>query len=108
MKLIPVTFFATIYPKNKMEPPYQATICGYAAAEDIGLGKPPAGPPGTPGHPLPDPPVIPPVDPPPPDQPLDQLVTLVAKEPPAAGGWGWFPEYGWVYYPGPTGAQPKK
>ena len=30
------------------------------------------------------------------------------KPPPADGGWGFFPGYGWVYYPGPGGAGPKK
>jgi hypothetical protein len=30
------------------------------------------------------------------------------KPPPADGGWGWFPGYGWVFYPGPGAPGPKK
>lgn len=104
--LMPITIFGTVYPKNKKDPPFQATICGYFAVEDSGIGKPPSQP-GKPGHPLPPVEELPPIEEPPPEHPLEQLVTLVAKEPPAEGGWGWFPEYGWVYSPGEGSAQPK-
>lgn len=78
----------------------------------------PGNPPGIwgPTDPRPTPPIhIPPVppDPPTPSEP---------KPPPADGGWGWSPEYGWGYFPNPSsggkptplppvggsGAQPKK
>lgn len=51
-----------------------------------------------------DPPERPSPQPPsPPD-----MIPSEPKPPPADGGWGWYPEYGWVYYPGPGGAGPKK
>lgn len=125
MSVVPVTINAVVYPKNKKDAPFPATIVGYAWITGL---KPDQSPPGAqphpehpiviipgdpptiwgPGDPRPQPPIeLPPVEEPPPDHPLEQLVTLVAKEPPADGGWGWFPEYGWVYSPGEGGATPK-
>jgi len=51
------------------------------------------------------PPARPTPKPPPPEIPT---IPSEPKPPPANGGWGWFPGYGWVYYPGPGGAGPKK
>jgi len=55
----------------------------------------------TPGEPVDRPePQPPPTDPP--------TTPSEPKPPPANGGWGWYPPYGWVYYPGPGGAGPKR
>lgn len=103
MAHVPVTINGIAYPKNKKDPPMPVTIVGYAWITGL---KPDQGPisDAHPEHPI----VLPPVDNPPPETPLDKLVTMVAKEPPPDGGWGWFPEYGWVYSPGKGGAQPKR
>jgi hypothetical protein len=97
MAAVPVTLSVVIYPRNKTDAPYPATLVGYAWVTGLEVG----------GGPIVSPPVEPPIDPPPPETPLDELLTAVAKEPPASGGWGWFPEYGWMYKPGPGGAAPK-
>lgn len=60
----------------------------------------PVGPgyPAFPAHPI----VIPPVTPPPDMTPPGE------KPPPAGGGWGFWPPYGWVWFPGPVNPGPKK
>ena len=66
--------------------------------------RPGAGFPDKPGYPtIPDQPIEPPIDVPP-DAPPESIV----KPPPADGGWGWSPAYGWGYFPGSGGAGPKK
>lgn len=104
MSVVPVTINGVAYPKNKKDPPYPVTIVGYAWISGLHPDQSPPGAQPHPEHPI----VLPPVDPPPPDRPLEELVTMVAKEPPPNGGWGWFPEYGWVYSPGGEGARPKR
>ena len=121
MAVVPITINGVMYPKEKSAgaKPTPCTIVGYAWITGL---KPDQSPPGSqphPEHPIvivppenpgdppqiwgpndprPTPPiVIPPTDQPPPDHPLEEMFTMVAKEPPADGGWGWFPEYGWVY-----------
>jgi hypothetical protein len=44
----------------------------------------------------------------PPDPPEIPTIPSEPKPPPAGGGWGWFPGYGWVYYPGPGAPGPKR
>jgi len=119
MGVVPVTINGVAYPKNKKDPPFPVTIVGYAWITGL---HPDANPPtdqpypdhGLPGpqphpeHPIVIPPELPPIEEPPPETPLDQLLTLVAKPPPAEGGWGWFPEYGWVYSPAAGTAGPKR
>jgi len=133
MAVVPVTINGVAFPKNKKDPPFPVTIVGYAWITGLHPDQSPPGsqphpehpivivPPENPGDPpqiwgpndpRPTPPIhLPPEGeiPPLPDEgPLDKLLTLVAKEPPAEGGWGWFPEYGWVYSPGEGQAGPKR
>jgi|SRR6516162_8966473 len=104
MAAVPITIHGVIYPSGKSggraasDQPFKATFVGLAWNPNLGVGGGPIYPPVDP------PPVDPPIDPPPPD-PAPGLTT-VAKPPPAGGGWGFFPEYGWLYYP--AGAQPKR
>jgi len=42
----------------------------------------------------------------PPEPPVETTPPGI-KPPPANGGWGYFPGYGWVYYPGPSAPGPK-
>lgn len=130
MAVVPITINGVAYPKNKKDPPYPVTIVGYAWITGLHPDQSPPADQPHPEHPIviipptdpEDPPIIwgpndprpthpivlPPTDEAPPDTPLDQLFTMVAKEPPASGGWGWFPEYGWVYSTGEGGASPKR
>lgn len=128
MSVVPVTINGVAYPKNKKDPPFPVTIVGYAWITGLSVGGGPAGPQPHPEHPIvlppenpgdppiiwgggnepmPTPPIVIPPDRPPPDHPLEELFTMVAKEPPPEGGWGWFPEYGWVYSPAAGAAGPK-
>lgn len=121
MSVVPITINGVAYPKNKKDPPYPVTIVGYAWITGLKPDNSPPVvvlPPEQPGEPpiiwgpndpRPTPPiVIPPTDEAPPDHPLEEMLTLVAKEPPKEGGWGWFPEYGWVYSRGEGQAGPKR
>jgi len=95
------------------------TIVGMASITGLGVGGGPAVPPGQPTHPIvippgpddphpahpiviPEPPTEPPIDVPP-GPPVDDMV----KPPPAGGGWGFNPMYGWGYFPGAGGKGPK-
>lgn len=104
MAAVPVTIRGVFYPdqKDADSKPIRGTMVGFVWVSGL---KPDHGLPGDQPHPE-HPIVLPPVDQPPPETPLDKMVTMVAKEPPATGGWGWFPEYGWMYKP--SGATPKK
>ena len=116
MAMVPITINGVAYPKNKKDPPMPVTIVGYAWITGLGVGGGPIIPPKPPmpGDPHPEHPIVlppptePPVELPPPVQALEDMLTLVAKEPPAEGGWGWFPEYGWVYSPGEGEGEPKR
>jgi len=101
MAEIPVTINGVIYPKGKSadDKPVPCVIVGKAWVTGLEIGGGPVYPPDQP------PPVDPPIEEPPPD--LAPNVTMVAKPPPPEGGWGWFPEYGWLYYP-KDAAQPKQ
>jgi len=82
-----------------------------------GGGPPVGGPPGQPIHPIWGPPGFNPPGPgmppgiwggpilPPPTEPPNPPTE--GKPPPADGGWGWWPPYGWGYFPGSGGATPK-
>jgi hypothetical protein len=99
MSVVPITINGVAYPKEKSADmqPFPVTIVGYAWLTGLTVS----------GGPLP-PPTEPPIEEPPPETPVDQMLTLVAKPPPAEGGWGFFPEYGWVWYPAGSGPQPKR
>ena len=99
MAAVPVTLNGVMYPKGKTADDKPVPCVFVGTAWITGL-RPSIDPPV--------PPVEPPIDQPPPDRPLDDLLTSVAKEPPPQGGWAFFPEYGWLYSPGPSGPQPKK
>lgn len=111
MAVVPITINGVAYPKQKSADmkPIPVTIVGHAWITGLHVGGGPL-PDAHPEHPivLPDPPVEPPIDQPPPEHPLDEMLTLVAKEPPKEGGWGWFPEYGWVYSKGEGQSGPKR
>lgn len=112
MAVVPTTLACMIYPKNKTDEPYPATIVGYAWITGLSVGGGPAEPPGElppggpsdahPEHPI----VLPPTDPAPPDELPPNLG--VVKPPPPEGGWGYSPAYGWGYFPGKGGAGPKR
>jgi hypothetical protein len=53
-----------------------------------------------------DPPARPVPQPPPPEGEIPTTPGGI-KPPPADGGWGYFPGYGWVYYPGASAPSPK-
>ena len=122
MGAVPVTINGVMYPKGKSadDEPVPCTIVGYAWVSGLGVGGGPVIPPPASGahpeHPI----VLPPTDPvepthpivlpdppevSPPDPPTDPGMV---KPPPAEGGWGWSPQYGWGYFPGTGGAGPKK
>lgn len=112
MAAVPVTLCAMVYPKNKTNAPYPATIVGLAWVTGLSVGGGPM--PGGGGEgiwggsnePFPTPPIhIPPEKPVPPEVPSNPSEP---KPPPADGGWGWHPDYGWGYFPGPGEASPKK
>lgn len=122
MASVPVTICAMVYPKNKSDPPYPATLVGFAwvTGLSVGGGPMPGGGDqiwGGGNEPFPTPPIhIPPEKPTPPELPSDPGTP---KPPPPDGGWGWHPDYGWGYFPGGGGkpqppggaappAQPKK
>lgn len=126
MAAVPVTLAVVIYPKNKTDPPYPATIVGYAWVTGLEVGGGPVIPPGPPGSPggehpahpivLPGDPswgdphpshpiVLPPETPVPPDIPI---TPSEPKPPPPEGGWGWSPTYGWGWFPGTGHPGPKK
>lgn len=120
MPAVPVTITAVVYPKNKKDPPFPATIVGYAWITGL---KPDNDPPIPPGEGLPHPshPIVLPGDPswgdphpahpielPPVDVSPPEMIPSDPKPPPSDGGWGWSPTYGWGYFPGSGGAQPKK
>jgi hypothetical protein len=95
----------------------QVTIVGMANITGLTVGGGPilpTPPPGHPAHPIyiPGEPTHPIVIPPPPIDPPDESDTLpvsvVVKEPPPAGGWGWLAPYGWGYFPQGSGAGPKR
>jgi hypothetical protein len=111
MSVVPVTINGVAYPKNKKDPPFPVTIVGQAWISGLVVGGGPS--PGGPG----DPPLtiwgdigdyidagFPGLQPPPdiPTTPSEP------KPPPADGGWGWSPDYGWGYFPPPGSARPKK
>jgi hypothetical protein len=81
------------YPANPIYPP-------------PGIWPSPPGAPGYPSHPIYTPPGAPshPIAPPPTEPPTSPSDP---KPPPEDGGWGWWPPYGWVYYPGPSEPGPK-
>lgn len=99
MAAVPITINGVMYPKTKEAgaKPVPCTFVGYAWITGL-----------RPDHGLPEtPPTEPPVTEPPPESTLDQMFTMVLKEAPASGGWGFYPEQGgWLYRP--SGAGPKK
>lgn len=117
MGVVPITINGVAYPKNKKDKPMPVTIVGYAWIPGLQV---PGGGGEHPDHTLPGdlphpehpielpPPTEPPTELPPPEHPLEEMLTLVAKEPPKDGGWGWFPEYGWIYSPGEEAGRPKR
>lgn len=92
---VPVTINGVCYPKAKRADfkPFACTIVGQAWVTGLGVG----------GGPIIPEPGEPPIDVPPPD-----MIPSEPKPPPPNGGWGWSPEYGWGYFPGPGEASPKK
>lgn len=130
MAVVPITINCIVYPKDKSGDPYPATIVGNAWLSGLEAGQPlpPAGTeppvePGFPGHPmfpiwgppgmqLPGGPGYPPVagQPLPTPEPPPEIPTTPSdpKPPPANGGWGWSPTYGWGYFPPPGSARPKR
>jgi hypothetical protein len=122
MAAVPITINCVIYPKAKSgaPQPYPAVIVGYAWRSDVAVDiSPPADQPH-PAHPIVLPPA-PPIDgsephpehpivlPEPPTQPPEMPSDPgMVKPPPADGGWGWSPIYGWGYFPGSGGAGPKR
>jgi hypothetical protein len=118
MAAVPVTFSGVMFPKGKggNDKPVPCVFVGYAWATGLAPGGGPVYPttppsaehpivlPPTDAHPehpivLPEPPTeVPPI----PNPPTE------GKPPPADGGWGWSPEYGWGYFPGPGQAGPKR
>lgn len=121
MAAVPVTMTVIIYPKNKTDPPYPATIVGYAWITGLDVGGGPVIPPG-PDLPHPAHPIVLPGDPSwgdphpahpielPPESPSPPDITVPSdpKPPPPEGGWGWSPTYGWGFFPGPGMPSPKK
>jgi hypothetical protein len=113
MAYVPVTINGVAYPKAKdgSMKPFPVTIVGTAwlTGLSVGGGPTPGGPPPHVEHPIPPwaehPIELPPVDTAPPDIPM---VPSEPKPPPADGGWGWSPEYGWGYFPPPGSARPKR
>lgn len=76
----------------------------------LGYGLP-GQPPGFwgPNDPRPTPPIViprPPIEIPPMPEPPPPDGTVI-KEPPTAGGWGYFAGWGWAYFPMGSGPQPK-
>ena len=100
MAVVPVTFNGVMYPKGKAAGDKPVPCVFIGSAWITGL-RPDIDPPVPPVDPPTEPPTEPPVS-----TPIKDLLTVVLKEPPAGGGWGWFPEYGWLY--APSGAGPKK
>jgi hypothetical protein len=119
MAEVPVTINCIIYPKTKggTAQPYPAVIVGQAWVSGLGVGggpvvppEMPGVPPGVPTHPIVLPPPGTPTHPivipePPPEMPT---VPSEPKPPPPGGGWGWHPDYGWGYFPGPGQPGPKR
>lgn len=118
MAQVPVTLAVNIYPKNKTDAPYPATIVGYAWVTGLEIGggpviPPEIAPPDMPGiwppgsgidmptHPI----VLPPIDPSPPEIPDPPSMV---KPPPPNGGWAWSPVFGWIFVPGSGTAGPKR
>lgn len=127
MAAVPVTLAVMIYPKNKTDAPYPATIVGYAWVTGLQPGGGPVIPPSPdaphPSHPIvlpgdpewgqdlkPTHPIMLPGMPGWPSDPPPEIPTTPSepKPPPADGGWGWSPTYGWGYFPGPNQAGPKR
>ena len=123
MAAVPITLNGVMYPKMKEAgaKPIPCTFVGYAwisgLAPDHGLPGdqphpehpivlPPNAPPdviwGGGNVPMPTPPIElpPPTEPPSPPE--------VAKPIPPGGGWGWSPNFGWIYVPGTGSPGPKK
>jgi len=94
-----------IYPRNKTDAPYPATIVGEAWITGLQVGGGPAEPQPHPEHPI----VLPPVEQPPPVEETPGVgITITLKKAPPEGGWGVNLEEGWYYAPGPTQAGPKR
>lgn len=124
MAVVPVTINGVAYPKTKDagSKPFPVTIVGYAWVTGLAPdNKPPVPPdPGAPhpSHPIalpgdpwwgadlsPEHPIVlPPVD----EVPPEITKPETPKPPPADGGWGWSPTYGWGYFPPPDAARPKR
>jgi hypothetical protein len=102
MAAVPVTFNGILYPKGKgsgsMPQAIPSVFIGMASLTGLSVGGGPIFPPDW------GPPEQPPIDVPPPD--LDHPPHVV-KEPPPTGGWGYSPELGWAYFPGPMQPGPK-
>lgn len=116
MGAVPVSMMVTVYPKNKTDKPYPATIVGYAWITDLGVGGGPM-PPGQGEHPdntlpgdLPHPEhpiVLPPIEEPPPIDETPPPGPGAIKPFPEEGGWGYSDRTGWIYKPKDTEGRPK-
>jgi hypothetical protein len=117
MAAIPIVQNVMIYPKNKTDAPYPATIAGWAFTPGVGVGGGPILPPD---HVPPDevkPPLViwgGPFDPPHVDNTLPEPPTPPEKPPesptPPHEGWNWSVKAsGWyyLYVPGEGSAGPK-
>lgn len=106
MAAVPITIIGIV--TNSSGQSDQVTLVGLAHITGLGVGGGPIIPPTTtppdahPEHPI----VIPPPpDGVPPGTPDDDGMV---KDPPPNGGWGYNEKFGWGYFPGKSGAGPKK
>lgn len=121
MAAVPIAMQVMVYPRDKSHDPFPATIAGFVARSDVGVGGGPIIPPGEELPPIkppeevwpptdahPEHPIVLPPDPPtqPPDPPT-------STQPIKPNAWNWndgtnpqYPTAGWFYVHVPAPGQP--